>query len=246
MFFRRRAVLVIHGLSGGIMENECLVNHLQYYDNLNVYAFTLPGHSQHVKEKVCFQDWIRASKEELEKLIIKHKEIYIVGHSMGAVIASYLASRYKEVKKLVLIAPAFEYINLKQNKEDLKEILKIGNSKHLNRHQEESYHRIVSKWFEVPIPLVIEFVKLVKKYKRHTNRINCSTLILHAGKDEIIPLESAMYAMDTIKCHEKYLTIIKGVKHGVLLSKRKNDVCQYISSFLRGGLKWKKMSKLEL
>ena len=40
------------------------------------------------------------SEMQIEK-IIKHgyKEIYVIGHSMGGVIAAYLASKYKEVKK---------------------------------------------------------------------------------------------------------------------------------------------------
>ena len=46
---------------------------------------------------------------------ITDKEIYVVGHSMGGVLASYVASRHKEIKKWVLVNAAFNYINLKQN-----------------------------------------------------------------------------------------------------------------------------------
>ena len=41
---------------------------------------------------------------------------------MGGVIATYLASKYQEVKKLVLAAPAFKLNHLKELLEDLKEI----------------------------------------------------------------------------------------------------------------------------
>ena len=62
------------------------------------------------------------SEMQIEK-IIKHgyKEIYVIGHSMGGVIAAYLASKYKEVKKLVLAAPAFQYFKFEGNKINILE-----------------------------------------------------------------------------------------------------------------------------
>ena len=39
---------------------------------------------------------------------------------MGGVIATYLASKYKEVTKLILAAPAFEFFKFKDNKISLK------------------------------------------------------------------------------------------------------------------------------
>ena len=61
-------------------------------------------------QKITYELWIDKAKQEIEYLINKgYKKIYVLGHSMGGVIATYIATQYKEVKKLVLAAPAFEY-----------------------------------------------------------------------------------------------------------------------------------------
>ena len=55
-------------------------------------------------------------KKGILNYLIKHgyKSIYLIGHSMGGVIASYLATKYKQVKKLVLAAPSFTHIASKE------------------------------------------------------------------------------------------------------------------------------------
>ena len=71
-------------------------------------------------DKVTRNDWINKAEEEIEKIINNgYREIYIIGHSMGGVIASYLASKYKEVTKLVLAAPAFHYLAFNGDKVDV-------------------------------------------------------------------------------------------------------------------------------
>ncbi len=239
MFFRK-AVLVVHGFSSGTWENEYLINYLKYYDDLDVYAFTLPGHCKEVVEKVKYQEWIDASEKELKKLISKYKTIYIVGHSMGGVIATYLASKYKEVKKLVLLAPSFEYLNIKQNADDFKKL------KFKSKYEEEIYKELFPKLFQIPISVINEFRKLVKEYKKRTLDIACDTLILYGEADELIPYKSIEYAYETISSKQKHVTIIKDVKHRILISNRKEEVSKYISDYLKGGRRWKLAKKSEL
>jgi carboxylesterase len=107
---RKKAILLIHGFAGGAYDYGNLPNDLEFVNNYKVFTYTLPGHDKAIINKVTKDDWIKMSEMQIEK-IIKHgyKEIYVIGHSMGGVIAAYLASKYKEVKKLVLAAPAFQY-----------------------------------------------------------------------------------------------------------------------------------------
>ena len=112
----RKAVLIIHGFAGGTYDEEELANYLELNRNFDVYQFTLPGHEKNLG-KVKYQEWIDASENQVKWLINNgYGSIYLIGHSMGGVIASYIATKYKEVKKLVLAAPAFQYLNvIKEN-----------------------------------------------------------------------------------------------------------------------------------
>ena len=107
----RKAILLIHGFAGGNYDYNSLGNDLELYNSFDVFTFTLPGHERMIIDKVTREDWIKKAEDEIEKIInANYKEVYVIGHSMGGVIASHLASKYKEVKKLVLAAPAFHYL----------------------------------------------------------------------------------------------------------------------------------------
>ena len=117
----RKAILIIHGFAGGTYDEEELANRLELNKFYDVYQYTLPGHSKNLS-KVKYQDWIKKSEDMMNFLIDNgYKSIYVIGHSMGGVIACYLASKYKEVRKLVLCAPAFQYLSIEKDKKNISE-----------------------------------------------------------------------------------------------------------------------------
>ena len=95
---------IIHGFAGGTYDLEDLANYLELSSFFDVYQFTLPGHEKNLS-KVKYEDWIKASEEKVEMLINRgYKNIYLIGHSMGGVIATYLATKYRNVKNKLLLA----------------------------------------------------------------------------------------------------------------------------------------------
>ena len=233
----RTAILVIHGFCGSLWENENLVNYLQQYRNLDVYAYTLPDHEKDFLAKSDYKKWISSTENHIQKLLNKYRNVIIIGHSMGGVIASYLATKYK-IKKLILIAPAFEYLNFAQNKADILKPKKENDA--------SIYNEVVSKLIRYS-PLVLnEFRKLVKEYKETIKNVDVPTLILHGDDDELVPLSSSEYALNNIKSKYKHLTIIKGGRHRVFLTDKSEIICEYIYKFIKGELVWKLMKKQEL
>ena len=172
----KKAVLIIHGLAGGTYDQEELANYLELNRNFDVYQYTLPGHKRNLS-KAKSEDWIKYSEEMIEWLISKgYHKIYLIGHSMGGVIATYLASKYKEVKKLVLAAPAFHYLNV-QNKnlnisESLKTIPKVVKTYGGNE--------VISRMLKLNISTMGEFMTLVKDYYDYPNEVSCPVLIIQS------------------------------------------------------------------
>src|SRR5574344_1302069 len=110
----RKAVLIIHGFAGGPHDNESIQFYLTMH-GFDVFTFTLPGHDRILFNKVTKEDWIKSCEDHIELLIKnKYNSICVIGHSMGGVLASYLASKYSVVKKLVLVAPAFKYLTFEE------------------------------------------------------------------------------------------------------------------------------------
>ncbi len=232
----RTAVLVIHGFCGGLWENEYLVNYLQQYRNLDVYAHTLPGHEKDFLAKIDYNEWINDSEKHLQELINKYNRVILIGHSMGGVIASYLATKYK-IRKLVLIAPAFDYFNFSQNIDDIKDIKSV-----VKERDNTIYKDFATKLLRYSPFVLNEFRKLVKEYKGCVKNIKCPTLVIHGTDDEIVKTDSSEYVLNNISTNRKYLKLFPGVRHRVFLGDKKEEISLCIYKFIREGLilKWKK------
>lgn len=232
MFFRKKAILMIHGFVGGCYDFGSLHNELQTYKKFDVFTFTLPAHEKFIVKDVKYQDWINESKKQMEFLINNgYREIYLIGHSMGGVIAAHLASEYKEVKKLVLAAPAFRYFSFKNNKVDItifNETLK--NIK--NILNEQNTEQVLSKIFKTPLPTIIEFTKLVNHCQNCVKNITCETLTIHGTKDFIVPTEGTEYVYNNIKSKTNILINIKDVKHECFTTNKNEDVKHIVKEFL--------------
>lgn len=231
----RKAIVIIHGFTGNLYDNEYLMNYLEYNPMFDVYAETLPGHNQNRFSDASVDDWKKSVDGEIQKLIDKgYKKIYVIGHSMGGILASYVASKYQEVKKIVFVNAAFDYLNFKQNKADIKD-------KDLKK-----YSHLWQKALRTSPFMINEFRKLVKESNNYLKKVNCDALILRSIRDEIIPYEVGNIIYDNIKSNNKYLTDIKEASHVVLSENKKDIVSEYIEMFLKGGRKWKKNYKMKI
>ena len=231
MILIRKAIVIIHGFTGNLYDNEFLMNYLEYDSRFDVYAETLPGHNKDRFSDASVNDWKKSVDNEIKKLIDNgYHTIYVVGHSMGGVLATYAASKYPEVKKLVLVNAAFDYLNFKQNKKDLKD-------KNFSK-----YSHLFQKVLRTSPFIVNEFRKLVKESNNFLKKVDCETLILRSKNDEIIPYDVGNYIYDSLDIDKKYLTDILKASHVVLSGDKKEIVSEYIRLFLKGGRKWKKNS----
>ena len=157
----KKAVLIIHGFAGGTFDEEPLANHLELNYDFDVFTFTLPGHESVNRIKNKYNDWIEASEKQIEFLIEHdYKTIYVIGHSMGGVIATYLATKYQQIKKLVLVAPAFKYFYDKDDK--LLNVIKTGKL----LLKDYGYETIAGRIVKASLSSVKEFMILFKTYNR--------------------------------------------------------------------------------
>lgn len=226
----RKAILIIHGFAGGPWDEEELANNLQLFLNFDVYTFTLPGHDKHRMHKIKKEDWENSIDFQIKKLINRgYRNIYVVGHSMGGVLASYAASKYKEVKKLVLIAPAFKYLAFKDGKFNITESIKSLKGI-INDYSSEE---VLSRLSKVPLPIVLEFMSLTKKHYNDTKLINAPTLIIQGTNDKVVPIESAKHVYNTIASKTVTLAYMKDVTHDAIRGNRSSEVQTLIIKFLR-------------
>jgi carboxylesterase len=101
------AVLALHGWTGWPGRLAYLA------ERLNDAGFTvsvprLPGHGTNVGDmlQTRARDWVRCAVDEYLDLCDQHERVFVVGTSMGALLASMLAAHF-DAERIALLAPAF-------------------------------------------------------------------------------------------------------------------------------------------
>ena len=79
MFFKRKAILMIHGFVGGSYDFNNFHNELQLYRKFDVFTYTLPAHDKMIVSDVKYKEWLDESTKQIEYLINNgYNEIYDV------------------------------------------------------------------------------------------------------------------------------------------------------------------------
>lgn len=225
----RKAILIIHGFAGGTYDIEDLANYLELDRSFDVYQFTLPGHDKGLS-KVKYEEWINKSEEKIKWLIDNgYKNIYLIGHSMGGVIATYLATKYRQVKKIVLAAPAFHYLNVVNDELNIRESLKKA-PKVIGQYDKSE---IISRFLKLNIVVVKEFMSLVKKYYDTPKDVICPVLILQGKDDHLVPISSSEYVYDELNKNVKKLIYVRGATHDIFKGEKQEQIFEEIKEFFK-------------
>ena len=222
-----KAVLFIHGLSAKEEDNKYFIDRMRRFRNIDIYTFTLPGHSDDKVSRVKYSSWIEASENELNKILKKYKNVTIVAHSMGTIIATNLAARYKEINKLVLISPAFIAGNIKQNGTDLKNLI----FNNVDNELGNGFEGFLTKFINVPKSVWFQYRKMARINMSNISRITCPTLIMYGDYDNLVSKKSVLYVYDSLNC-KKDLVVINKVRHQIFKSNKKERITKYIYRFI--------------
>ncbi len=150
--------------------------------------------------------WIQRTREPLETLIHQNRKVWLVGFSMGGVIASILASEYP-VERVVLLAPAFEYLSLQTVKNVAEGAVRSIIKKPKPGNPDFA-----------PLPDSFSFVfrSVVALGKDSISKVNCPVLFVHGSQDEVIPLRSSQNAYAKVTHDQKLHLVIEGVMHRIM------------------------------
>lgn len=239
--FKHKAVLIIHGIAGGTYDEEGLLFDCEQVRDFDVYQFTLPGHNVKSIKHTSREEWINYSEDRLKYLIKSgYKKIYLVGHSMGGVIATYLATKHKEVKKIVLIAPSFSHIE----KEEGGFIGALLKSPEIVKAY--SLSEVETRITKLPPKAIKEFLELCDLYRYTYRDLKIPVMILHGTKDQLVPIKTTRTIYGEISNKHKVYVTIRNYYHDVFNGPKLPDINREIISFLKKPKFMIKMEKKEL
>ncbi len=227
---KHKAILLIHGFAGGIYDVEALANTLEYNRNFDVFTFTLPGHDHIFNNKITKEDWLKAAENQIKDLIMHgYKDIYLIGQSMGGLIASYLAVKYKQVKKLVLASAAFQYLQCADGNINVVESLKITPNIIKTYNPNDIINRVVSQ----PVTAYKQFMDLTAMLQNIPSQITIPTLVIHGTSDDIVPADSSKKIYQLINNKNKELVLLEGYSHDLFRGDKKDKPIRAVEIFLK-------------
>lgn len=215
----------VHGF--GVRRSHEFDEFKLYFEDL-AYTVIIPEiYDQTNINDINISDWLSRVETPLKALIQDNKPVCVIGFSMGGVIASYLASKYK-IERLVLLAPAFEYITVKAILDTVE-----GVARNIIKKPE----LIPSDYPPLPDSFIPSFREIVSLYKDSIKQISCPVILFHGTNDETIPLRSSENAFESIYHLNKRLFILKNVNHRILDDVNyKQDILHIIHEYIQNKL----------
>ncbi|MPW25881.1 alpha/beta fold hydrolase [Alkalibaculum sp. M08DMB] len=215
--------LLIHGFGGNINEVAPLADFLKEGGYI-VLCPVLKGHTGKRSDlsKYSYQDWILSVKNSYDELSISCEEIYMVGFSMGGLIALELSSQLSVNAIVTLNTPIYFW--------DFKNILLyiFHDIKNLKLNNTIRY---IQSCTSFPIKSLINFRLLLFNTKRSLSNVKCPLLIIQSLKDDAVKAISANYIYEHVSSEDTNIKFYNESGHLILWSKAANNVIKDIYAF---------------
>lgn len=222
--------LIIHGYTGGPYEIEPLRVYLEEQTDWVISVPVLEGHGKQLNLKEAdYEVWLADAQKALDVLKETCDTIYVIGFSMGGMIAAYLAAN-NVIDKLVLLSTARKYVSFKYMSYYIAEMIGDGFKGKLKEN--DLYTHYKSKAGEVPFKANIEFMKLVNYTKPYLQEITSPVFIAQGHKDEMVPFTSAYSLEEEIASEEKEIVFFEEADHLICLGQSGVVLNQMILQFL--------------
>ncbi|MFB4164517.1 alpha/beta hydrolase [Alteribacillus sp. JSM 102045] len=167
-----------------------------------VYTPVLPGHDQNENLKEpSYKAWIYKADLAAKELFLYCNKVYVIGFSMGGMLASYIAARYS-VSRVVLLGAAAQYIGPGQLMKDMAVMLESSVKGQMKKHP---WYPIFNDKIHTPIQAAVEFRKGVKVVMPFLKDIKVPVFIGQGVQDGLVPRKSAEFLHENIKTPVKQL-----------------------------------------
>ena len=109
--------------------------------------------------------------------------ITLIGSSFGGLTAVWVGEKYPQVQRLILLAPAFDFLS--------HWLPKLGTAQ-VKQWQDSGYLSVYHYGEDELLPLSYDFVLDAEKYHQDLLTRNIPTLIIHGTQDETIPVTASI------------------------------------------------------
>ena len=229
-----KGVLLIHGFTG-LPAGMFLLGNVLNRADFSVLCPRLAGHG------TCEEDLMRTNKNDwfnsvLDGFFILRglcKEIFVIGHSMGGLLALKLATEHKISKIITLAAPIFIDEGLGLKNLPPKEL--CGNACAFTpRTKLDDVPPAVNNVYDkTPLISVHELVDLIAETRIFLPKITAPILIMHGEEDHTAQPRSARFIFDNVASKSKNIITVPNAGHLLPFAEHRDFVFDATLNFLR-------------
>ncbi len=246
----KNAVMLFHGLTGSPWELRKYARFL--FDNgYDVYCYTLPGHGNHRIDiyNVKLKDWTDFVCEKYRSLRGYYNNFFVGGLCLGAVLALYLAQKYKTISGLICLSTTLFLDGSTIPKYNF--LLPVGLNTVLKYYytfeEREPYgiknvftRRKIAKLMSkntvaldnYPLSAIGELLKLSKEVRNKINKVKAPIIAVHSKEDDLTSVRSADFVYEKTESAIKEKVILNNSYHLILYDNEKEYVYEKTLSFL--------------
>ncbi len=231
----RIGCLMLHGFMGSPGSSRPMAQHLAS-QGVTVHCPLLPGHG-HFPDKmhrVSSRAWLAEVEEALDTIRRLCDDIFLIGHSMGAVLSAHIALKNQDLRGLIMLAPIYEVPDWRLSVMPfLRYVLpwlyphKMKSMRDLVRQRVHDFDPTVDiddpanlKWLveatRMPTSALAEMVRTVRSGRKLWPRLNAPVLIFQGGKDPAVSLNAARKVFHAISSERKQFVMFPEAGHELM------------------------------
>lgn len=216
--------LLIHGFGGSVYEVSPLAEYLER-KGYGVICPALKGHTGRKEDLrgITYHDWLDSAEMALMELLESHDHIFLIGFSMGGLIAINLASKYN-VSGLITINTPIYYWDFKRIYLNIVHDLRNKEYTNIHRYMKSSGNTTLSALFH--------FKLLLTRTKPIIRNVKCPLFVTQALDDDTVRKQSARYIHERMSGKRKKLRFYDHGGHLILRSSSASKVMEDIWAFI--------------
>ncbi len=223
-------VLLIHGFTGSPGEMRPLAEYLAQ-QGYSIEVPILSGHctSVHEMNETTYSDWVQSAYDAYNVLDVRTERVILVGHSMGGLIAFYLANRYHAAGIVSMCTPMY----LAHFGARLAPLVSWFYPIHkAPRPRNTEIMQYLGGYEETPVRAVKSLNRLIRFVRDELNEIHIPVLVQQARKDLTVLPESAEFIYEHLGSTIKDLKWYERSGHMLSIDTDRKEVWGDVLSFI--------------
>jgi carboxylesterase len=227
-------VLLLHGFTASPTELRPLAEAL-HQAGYTISGIRLAGHGTHLDDlrQRSWHDWLDSARQGLDELSKDVRQVYVIGLSMGGVLAAHLAARYPhQVQGLCLLAPAFR---VESHFLFLAALLKHLVPSIPKGPQSLAYYQKhgLFAYDSMPVSALAELHSLIKTTTPLLPQVRQPTTIFMGMRDHTVVPSSGLSIWKTLGAQQKTLVHLPTSGHILSVEPDAPYIIEHILGFLR-------------